>query len=89
MGAVQDHMWKKLVEQAEKAEKSAKKFEPSVPKNKWRFNNKGCDTAQSSQFKGKETMAVEFSGEFHQSRRGETLAIIRNPNPAEGVFLQR
>ena len=34
MGAVKVHTWKELVEQDEIAEKSAKKFEPSVPKNK-------------------------------------------------------
>ena len=35
MGAVKVHTWKGLVEQAEISEKSAKKFELSVPKNKW------------------------------------------------------
>ena len=34
MGAVKAHTWKKLVKQAEIAEKSAKKFEPSTPKGK-------------------------------------------------------
>jgi len=34
MGAVKAHTWKELVEQAEITEKSVKKFEPSVPKNK-------------------------------------------------------
>ena len=62
MGAVKAHTWKKLVEQAEIAEKSAKKFEPSVPKNKWGVNTKGRDTVQSSQSKGKKTMTVELSG---------------------------
>ena len=33
-GAVKAHTWKELVEQAEIAEKSAKKFEPSAPKGK-------------------------------------------------------
>jgi len=32
MGPVKAHTWKDLVEQAEIAEKSAKKFEPSVPR---------------------------------------------------------
>jgi len=41
MGAVKSHTWKELVEQAEIAEKSAKKFVPSMPKGKWRVNNKG------------------------------------------------
>jgi len=40
----------------------AKKFDPSVPKNKWVVNTKGCDAAQSSQSKRKETMAVKQSG---------------------------
>ena len=34
MGTVKAHTWKELVEQAEIAEKSAKKFEPSTPKGK-------------------------------------------------------
>ena len=32
MGAVKAHTWKELVDQAEIAEKSAKKFKPSTPK---------------------------------------------------------
>jgi len=49
MGAVKAHTWKELVEHAEIAEKSAKKFEPSTPKDKWGMNNKGrSDMAQSS-----------------------------------------
>jgi len=31
MGAIKTHTWKELVEQAEIAEKLAKKFEPSIP----------------------------------------------------------
>jgi len=62
MGAVKAHTWKELVEQADIAEKSAKKFEPSTPKGKWGTNNKGRgDMTQSSQAKGKETMSVELS----------------------------
>jgi len=72
MGAVKAHTWKKLVEQAEIAEKSAKKFEPSVPKNKWRVNTKGRDAAQSSQSKGKETMAVELSGTTQSKKKSNT-----------------
>ena len=34
MEAVKAHTWKELVEQVEIAEKSTKKFEPSVSKNK-------------------------------------------------------
>ena len=41
MGAVKAHTWKELFKQAEIAEKSAKKFEPSMPKGKWSVNNKG------------------------------------------------
>ena len=63
MGAIKAHTWKKLVGQDEIAEKSAKKFDLSVPKNKWGVNIKGHDTTQSSQFKGKETMAIELSEE--------------------------
>ena len=61
MEAVKAHTWKELVEQAEIAEKSAKKFEPSVPKNKWRVNTKEHNAAQSSKSKGKKTMTVELS----------------------------
>ena len=43
MGAVKAHTWKELVEQAEIAQKSAKKFKPSVLKNKWEVNTKGRD----------------------------------------------
>jgi len=62
MGAIKAHTWKELAEQVEIVEKSAKKFKPSVPKNKWGVNTKGSDAAQSSQSKGKETMVVELSG---------------------------
>ena len=54
MGAVKAHTGKELVEQAELAEKSAKKFEPLVPKNRWGVNNKGRNASQSSQVKGKD-----------------------------------
>ena len=64
MGAVKAYTWKELVEQAEIAEKLAKKFEPSTPKGKWGMNNKGRgDMAQSSQAKGKETISVELLGD--------------------------
>ena len=62
MGVVKAQTWKAFVKQAEIAKKSAKKFEPFVPKNKWGVNNKGCDTAQSFQTIGKEIMAVELFG---------------------------
>ena len=64
MGAVKAHTWKELVEKAEIAEKSAKKFKASIPKEKWDMNNKGHrEMAQSSQAKGKEAMSVELSGD--------------------------
>ena len=64
MGAVKAHTWKELVEQTEIAEKSAKKFESSIPKGKRVMNNKERgELAQSSQSKGKETMSVELSRE--------------------------
>ena len=63
MGAVKANTWKELVEQAEIAEKSAKKFEPSTPKGKWRINNKGHGDMTQSQVKGKETMSVELLGD--------------------------
>ena len=44
MEAVKAHTWKELVEQAEIAEKSAKKFESSAFKKRWGANNKGHDT---------------------------------------------
>ena len=72
MGAVKAHTWKKLVEQAEIAEKSAKKFEPSVPKNKWGVNTKGRDATQSSQSKRKETMAVKLSGTTQPKQKKNT-----------------
>ena len=46
MGAVKAHTWKELIEQAEIAEKSAKKFE--TPKSRWGINNKIYDAAESS-----------------------------------------
>ena len=62
LGAIKAHTWKKLVEQAEIAEKMAKKFEPSVLENKWGVNTKGRDADQPSELKGKRTIVVELSG---------------------------
>ena len=62
MGVFKAHTWKELVEQAKIAEKSAKKFELSIPKNKWGVSTKGHNAAQPSQSKGKEIMTVELSG---------------------------
>ena len=44
MGAIKAHKWNELVEQDEIAEKSAKKFKPTVLKNKWGVNTKGRDS---------------------------------------------
>jgi len=61
MGAVKAYTWKELIEKAEIAEKSAKKFEPSIPRGKWGMNNKERgEIAQSSLDKGKETMSMEL-----------------------------
>ena len=60
MGAVRAHTWKEFVEQAEIAEKSAKKFDSPALKTKWGARtNKRRDAAQSSQSRGKDTLAVE------------------------------
>ena len=62
----------------------SKKFEPSVPKNKWRVSTKGRDAAQSSQFKGKETMAVELSGKAPPKQKRSSAS-----NNQEFKFLPR
>ena len=72
MRAVKAHTWKELVEQAEIVEKLVKKFEPSVPKNKWGVNTNGRDAAQSSQSKGKETMAIELLGVTQPKQKSST-----------------
>jgi len=72
MRAIKVHTWKEFVKQAEIAEKSAKKFKPSVPKNKWGVNTKGRDAAQSSQPKGKETMAVKLSETTQSKQKSST-----------------
>ena len=48
MGSVKAHSWKKLMEQAEIAEKLAKKVEPLALKNRWGYNDKNRDQGQSS-----------------------------------------
>ena len=64
MGAVKAHTWKDLVEQAEIAEKSASRFDAAAPKPRWApDSNRGRDNAQSSQSKGKDTMAVNSAAE--------------------------
>jgi len=80
MGVVKAHTWKELIEHAEIVEKSTKKLEPSVPKNKWRVNNKGRDTTQSFQTKGKEKMVVELSKKLRQSQKGVALTTIWSLN---------
>jgi len=42
IGAVEAHTWKELVEQAEIAENSAKKFEPSVPQKQVESQHQGA-----------------------------------------------
>jgi len=89
MTAVKAHTWKELVEQAEIAEKSAKKFEPSILKGKWGMNNKGRgEMAQSSQAKGKETMSIELSGRFLRRPRKaasiiRSLSFLQNNTPSK------
>ena len=56
MGAVRAYTWKELIEQAEIAEKSAKKFESSTSRR--RTNNKDHDTTESSDTN---TLAVKIS----------------------------
>ena len=76
-GAVKAYTQKELVEQAEIAKKSAKKFEPSTPKGKWGMNSKGrSDMAQSSQAKGKETMSVELSEDVQSKAKKLSLIHI-------------
>ena len=72
MGAIKAHKWKELIEHAEIAEKLAKRFELSVPKNKLRVNTWGRDTAQSSQPKGKEAMIVDLSGTTQPKQKSNT-----------------
>ena len=73
MDAVKAYTWKELIEQADIAEKLAKKFKLSVPKNKWGVNNKGRDTTQSPQSKGKETIAVKLCEEAPpKQKKGNT-----------------
>jgi len=72
MGAVKTPTQKELMEQAEIAEKSAKKFDPSSTQGQMGVNTKGRDAAQSSQPKGKETMAVELSGTTQPKQKSST-----------------
>jgi len=46
LGVIKAHTWKDLIEQAEIAEKSAKKFE--TPKSRWGINSKSYDTTEYS-----------------------------------------
>jgi len=64
MGAVKAHTWKELVEQAEIAKKSVKKFETS--KSRWGINNKSYNTAEFS-----DTSALEVYGGT-QSKKGNS-----------------
>ena len=95
IGAVKGHTWKELVEQAEIAEKSSKKFKPSTPKGKWGMNNKGRgDMAQSSQGKGKETMSVELSGDAQSKAKRaastiRSLSFLQSSTPSEMIRWSR
>jgi len=66
MGAVKAHTWKEFVEQAEITEKSAKKFESFTPKN---ANNKGRDTAQSSQAKVRNICCGSIRGNSAEAKK--------------------
>ena len=57
MGAVKAHSWKELVEQAEKAEKSVKKFE--TPKSRWEINDKSYDIAEPSDTSALEVLLAQ------------------------------
>ena len=91
VGAVKAHTWKELVEQAEIAEKSAKKFEPSTPRGKWGMNSKGrSDLPQSSQAKGKETSLWNFPGTCSQRPRRaastiRSLSSLQNSTPSKTI----
>jgi len=87
--AVKAHTLKEPIEQAEIAKKSTKKFEPSVPKNKWGVNTKGRNAAQSSQSKGMETIAIELSGIAQPKQKSNTNGNQEFKIPAKGVLLQR
>ena len=77
MGAVKAHTWKKLIEQAEIAEKSAKNFE--TPKIRWGINNKSYDTAESS-----DTSALKVYGGTRQRRVIPTeLQSIKDNTPSK------
>jgi len=72
MGALKAHTWKELVEQAEIAEKSAKKFEFSVPKNKWRSTPRGVMQLNLLNQKGKKIMVIELSGTARPKQKNNT-----------------
>ena len=75
MGVVKAHTWKELVEQAEIAEKLAKKFEPSTPKSKWGMNNKDVATWRSL-LKPKEKRLCPLNYQRMFSRRPRSAASI-------------
>jgi len=78
IGSVKAHTWKELAKQAEIAEKSAKKFEPSVLKNKWGSAPKDVIHPNLPNPRGKKRWQLSYLGKLHQSRRGAISAIIRN-----------
>jgi len=78
MGAVKAHTWKELVEQAEIAEKSAKKFESSTLKGKWGMNNKGATRWQNlPKPKGKRLCPLSCQ-EIFLRRPRKVASIIRS-----------
>jgi len=62
MGAVKAHTWKELVEQAEIAEKLAKKIEPSVFKSKWGSTPKGVMQPNLLNQRGRKPWSLSYQG---------------------------
>ena len=67
------------------AEKSAKKFESSALKNKWGAN-KGRDTVQSSQAKGKVTLAVKVSEAPSKPKKSNSNSTPEFKSPQRQYF---
>jgi len=75
MEAVKDHTWKELIEQAEIAEKLAKKFEPSLSKNKWVSTQRGVMRPNFLNQKGKKPWSLSYQGQLNPSRKEVQVAI--------------
>jgi len=78
IGAIKAHIWKKLIEQTEIAKKLVKKFEFSVPKNKWGSALRGVMQPNLPNPKGKKWWQLSRLEKLHQSRRGAAPATIKN-----------